>query len=393
VTAELVSDVPVGVLLSGGLDSSAITLAAAAAYPGTLKTFSVAFEDPSFDESAYARAVALRAGTDHHELTVSAADLLAIVPELGALVDEPLGDSSFVPTYLLCRFTREHVKVALGGDGGDELFAGYPTYQAHRLAEYYRRLVPGPLRRLAIPALVERLPTSFDNISLDFKLKRFVRGQTVPPGIRHHQWLGSFLPAQTRQLLQPDARLPDLNTYAVVLDHERRCRTREPLNRVLYDDVKLYLEGDILQKTDRASMACSLEVRVPLLNHSFVEWAATVPHDQKLHGLATKWLFRKALAPHLPPAITRRKKKGFNMPVAKWLAGPLRGLMEDTLGENQLRADGVFEPRYVRRLLDEHYAHRADHRKLLWTLLVYQLWYRQLQALPTLQPVTAARVG
>ncbi len=382
VAAELVSDVPVGVLLSGGLDSSAITVAAAEAYGGTLETFTATFEDASFDERRYARLVAQMAGTRHHELQVTSDDLLGIVPALGELMDEPLGDSSFVPTYLISKFARRHVKVALGGDGGDELFAGYPTYQAHRLIEYYEAIVPGFVRRTVVPGLVARAPTSFENVSLDFKLKRFFNARGAPAGVRHHQWLGSFTPAQKRELMQPWAYVEERDTFEVVSEHQRRCSARRPINQLLYLDTKMYLEGDILQKVDRASMACSLEVRVPLLNHRFVEWAMTVPYDLKLKGLTTKYLLRASLKKLLPASITKRRKKGFNMPVAKWLAGPLRDLVEDTLSAARLRDDGFFEPAAVRSLLDEHQARTADHRKLLWTLLAFQLWYRRLGETP-----------
>lgn len=394
VTRELLSDVPVGVLLSGGIDSSAVTIAAAETYPGILKSFSAVFADASFDESAYARIVARVAGTEHHEVGITSSDLLAMIPNLGRLIDEPLGDSSFVPTYLLCRYVSQHVKVVLAGDGGDELFAGYPTYQAHRLIEYYERLVPGPVRRSFVPRLIDHIPTSFDNISLDFKLKRFVSGRGLPLGVRHHQWLGSFTPLQLCDLLQPWARVDERDVFEVVYDHLKRCSAREPVNKLLYLDMKMYLEGDILAKVDRASMACSLEVRVPLLNHRFVEWAASVPHDLKLKGLTTKAIFRRSLRQMLPPSITERRKKGFNMPVAKWLAGPLRELVEDTLSATRLREDGLFNPKFVRRLLDEHYARRADHRKLLWTLLAFQLWYDQLRCasvVPVQEPAPQIR--
>jgi asparagine synthase (glutamine-hydrolysing) len=290
----------------------------------------------------------------------------------------------------LCKLVSQHVKVALGGDGGDELFAGYPTYQAHRLIEYYEMLVPEQIRRDVVPRLIGRLPTSFDNVSLDFKLKRLISGRGVPLGVRHHQWLASFTPAQKQQLLQPWAQVIESDTFDIVSDHEHACSAAHPINRLLYWDMKMYLEGDILQKVDRASMASSLEVRVPLLNHTFVEWATTVPPDLKLHGFTTKYLFRKSLQSILPPSITKRRKKGFNMPVAKWLAGPLRDLLEDALSERRLREDGFFEPKAVRMLLDEHYARRADHRKLLWTLLVFQLWYDQFMRSSAMDvPLTA----
>jgi asparagine synthase (glutamine-hydrolysing) len=382
VRKELLSDVPVGVFLSGGIDSSALVMAAAEAYPGTLKTFTAAFDDMSFDESHYARLVAQEAGTEHHEITLTADSLLDLVPRLGDLLDEPLGDSSFVPTYLLCQFAQQHAKVVLGGDGGDELFAGYSTYQAHRLIEYYERLVPGFLRQSIVPRLIERIPTSFENISLDFKLKRFISGRGLPLGVRHHQWLGSCTSAQKQELLQPWARVEERDTFEIVSGHQDRCSAEQAINRLLYWDMKMYLEGDILQKVDRASMASSLEVRVPLLNHTFVEWASSVPHNLKLRALTTKHLLRRSLRKTLPRAITGRPKKGFNMPVARLLVGPLRELVEDTLSEQRLRTDGFFDPRAVRRLLDEHYARRADHRKILWTLLVFQLWYDHLRRTP-----------
>jgi asparagine synthase (glutamine-hydrolysing) len=393
VRAELLSDVPVGVLLSGGIDSSAIALAAAANHPGRVKTFTAAFDDPSFDESRFARIVASQAGTEHHEFVVGAEDLLGIIPHLGQLLDEPLGDSSFVPTYLLCRLASQHVKVVLGGDGGDELFAGYPTYQAHRLIEYYERLVPGLVRQRLIPPLVERIPTSFDNISFDFKMKRFIAGRGVPLGVRHHQWLGSFNETQKQQILAPWAQVPERDTFELVSFHQRVNGAHQPVNNLLYWDMKMYLEGDILQKVDRASMANSLEVRVPLLNHIFVEWATTVPHDLKLKSLTTKYLFRKSLEAILPREITSRQKKGFNMPVAKWLAGPLRELTDETLSERRLRDDGLFDPRSIGRLLTEHYQRVADHRKVLWTILAFQLWWDTLRSATPVTGHAPARVG
>jgi len=289
-------------------------------------------------------------------------------------LDEPLGDSSIIPTYLLSNFTRQHVKVALGGDGGDELFAGYSTLQAHRLMEVYRRAVPKVLRRGLIPWVVDKLPVSFDNISFDFKVRRFIAGQWAPPVERHHIWIGSFTGEQRRLLLSGPERNSRGDTEQVFGNHLRACDAHELMNRILYCDIKLYLEGDILPKVDRASMANSLEVRVPLLNQTVMEFADTVPHAWKLRGLTTKYLLRRAAKDRLPASILKRGKKGFNMPVAKWLCGPLRALASDMLNEERLKREGLFNPAYVKSLMDDHLARRSDNRKLLWTLLVFELW-------------------
>jgi asparagine synthase (glutamine-hydrolysing) len=374
---EMISDVPIGVLLSGGIDSSAVAALMAEAAPENVKSFSIAFDDPSFDESHHARQVVRYLGTEHHELTLTPKTMLDLVPRIAEFLDEPLGDSSIIPTFLLSQIARQYVKVALGGDGGDELFAGYSTLQAHRLVEYYERLLPGVVRYHLVPWVVDRLPVSFDNISFDFKARRFIAGRGVSLMERHHLWLGSFTPTQKRQLLQPWAQVQEKDTYHVAFDHLHACQAREPLNQLLYCDMKLYLDGDILPKVDRASMANSLEVRVPLLNHTLVEYVAGLPHDLKLHRLTTKYILRRALRGRLPDAILRRGKKGFNMPVAKWLTGPLYPLAEEMFSEERLEREGFFEPTYVRGLLEDHLAGWHDHRKLLWTLLVFQLWYER----------------
>ncbi|MEA5468996.1 asparagine synthase (glutamine-hydrolyzing) [Spirulina sp. 06S082] len=375
VRKEMVSDVPVGVLLSGGLDSSAIAAMMSEIAPGNVKSFSIRFDDPSFDESSYARKVAHHLQTEHYELTLTPKLTLDLVPQLAQFLDEPLGDSSIIPTFLLSQFTRHHVKVALGGDGGDELFAGYSTLQAHRLVEYYERLLPGFVRHRIIPWFVDRLPVSFDNISFDFKLRRFIAGRGIPIIMRHHQWLGSFTVDQKRQLLEPWTQLQEKDTYQVAFDHQQQSQAQEALNQLLYCDLKLYLEGNILAKVDRASMANSLEVRVPLLNHTLVEYAAQMPHSLKLRGLTTKYILRRAMRNHLPKEIMQRGKKGFNMPVAKWFTGELRPLVEDMLSRERLQREGFFNADFVQQLLKEHMTGKADRRKLLWTLLVFELWY------------------
>lgn len=375
VEMEMIADVPVGVLLSGGIDSSLVAAMMTRAAPGLVQSFTIAMDDPSFDESDYADLVARHVGTQHHVKPITAADLLNLVPTVTAFMDEPLADSSIIPTTILSRFAREHVKLVLGGDGGDEMFAGYSTLQAHRLMACYDRLVPRFLQQGFARPLIDRLPTSFNNISLDFKIKRFVGGSGLPAMIRHQQWLGSFTTGEKHRILVPDLRKTEADTYSLVEQQMSRCRADQLLNRILYQDMKLYMEGDILVKTDRASMSASLEVRVPFLNQTLLDFAAELPHSRKLRGLTTKHLLRKTAADLLPQRIVKRGKKGFNIPVAKWIAGPLLGLTRDMLHPDRLRREGFFVPETVQALLDDHLAHRYDARKLLWTLLTFEMWY------------------
>ncbi len=374
VEMEMISDVPIGVLLSGGIDSSAVAAMMAQIAPGNVSSFSITFDDPSFDESSYARLVADHLGTQHYEHRLTPREMLDLIPHIVDFMDEPLADSSLVPTTLLARFVREHVKVALGGDGGDELFAGYSTLQAHRLVRIYKRAVPEPLRRSIAPAIASALPTSFANISLDFKIKRFVGGDVFPLAVRHHRWLGSFTTEEKHALLLPELRRSEEETYAVATAHVARCQARHFLNRALYLDMKMYMEGDILPKADRASMSASLEVRVPMLNHRLLTFCAALPHRYKLNGLQTKYILRRALRGLVPNRILRRGKKGFNMPVARWLTGELREFAHDMLAPEKLHREGFFEPEAVQCILADHMAHRRDARKHLWTLLTFELW-------------------
>lgn len=380
VAQELVSDVPVGVLLSGGLDSSTVAALMTKHYPGRIKSFSIGFQEPSFDESHHARQVAEHLGTEHHELILTSQMVADTVPNITDFLDEPFGDSSLIPTYLLSRFAQQQVKVVLGGDGSDELFGGYPTLVAHRLINYYERLVPHSLRAYAIPRLIQRLPTSFNNISFDFKVRRMLAGRGVPIQARHHRWLGSFVSEQKESLLQEWLKPVLRNTYTAAYQHARECDARLPLNQILYNDLKLYLEGDILFKVDRASMAASLEVRVPFLNRDVVRFASELPLELKLHRFTGKFLLKKSVRRLLPKDIINRPKKGFNMPVARWLTTELRELTLDMLSEQRIRDQGYFNYPYVRRLLDEHFARQQDHRKVLWTLLIFQLWHERYLA-------------
>ena len=316
VRQELVSDVPVGVLLSGGIDSSTIAAMMVKAYPGTVDSFSIGFEEASFDESRYARMVAEQLGTRHNELVLTSKMVAQMVPTITDFLDEPFGDSSLIPTYFLSLFARGYVKVVLGGDGGDELFAGYSTLVAHRLIEYYERVVPWGVRAYLAPRLLDWMPVSFSNISLDFRIRRLLSGRGVPLLVRHHRWLGSFVDEEKASLLQDWIKPVLRDTYVQAYAHGRECDARMPLNRVLYDDIKMYLEGDILYKVDRASMAASLEVRVPFLNRDVVAFATELPLELKLHRLTTKYLLKRSVQQLLPKEIIQRPKKGFNMPVA-----------------------------------------------------------------------------
>jgi asparagine synthase (glutamine-hydrolysing) len=375
VRQHLVSDVPLGVFLSGGIDSSTVAAFAARHAPGRLKTFSIGFEDRSFDESTHARRVAQALDTDHHEEILSPRAALDLVGRLPDLLDEPLGDASLLPTYLLARFTRRAVTVALSGDGGDELFAGYPTYQAHRLAATFERL-PRWVRRRVVRPLVERLPVSLDNLSLDFKLKRFVAGLEYPDAERHAVWMGSFTPAEQRELFTADAlaRMEAPPSYDAFHDMLAHAASAEGLERMLYLDLKGYLGEGVLTKVDRASMACSLEVRVPLLDRRVVELAASLPMRLKLRGLTTKWALKRAVRGMLPEDILARPKKGFGVPLARWFREELRPLLREACAPDLIRRAGLFRPEVVARLLAEHDAGRRDHRKKLYTLLAFQLW-------------------
>jgi asparagine synthase (glutamine-hydrolysing) len=372
VRLRLVSDVPLGVFLSGGIDSSSVVaLMAELVPPEQIKTFSIGFAERSFDESGYARAVAEHFGTEHHERILRPETLLDVLPEVGAFLDEPFGDASIIPTYLLSKFTREFVTVALGGDGGDEFFAGYPTFQAHSLARWYR--LPRVMHERMVVPLAERWPVSTDNLSLDFKLKRFLRGIPYRPAIRNQVWLGSFNPAEQRLLLNEAA--PAGDCYEDIAAAEEQCDSQDYLERLIYLYGKLYLADDILFKVDRASMACSLEVRAPFLDYRLIEFVNSIPAGLKLKGWQTKYILKEAMRPHLPPAIVGRAKKGFAIPVAQWLKTEMKGLALELFSRQRLEGQGIFRYSVVARLLDEHFRGIKDNRKQLWTLLMFQVWY------------------
>src|SRR4030095_16978007 len=297
-------------------------------------------------------------------------------------MDEPFSDPSLVPTYLLSRFTRKHVTVALGGDGGDELFAGYEMYAGHRWAEIYKR-VPALVRTGLVEPLVRLLPVKTKNLSLDFKASRFVAGSKYDPVARHHVWFGSFTPHEQSELLTAEV-LNETNgdIYAQARQLAEECDHTDLITRMQSVDTRLYLAEDILTKVDRASMAVSLEVRAPFLDRRVAEFAASLPSNYKLRGRKTKYILKKAVDEVLPPFVTRRSKKGFGVPVAEWLKGKLRPLARDLLSPERVRRAGVFNPDYVERLQNEHERGVANHRKLLWTLLMFELWHESFVETP-----------
>jgi asparagine synthase (glutamine-hydrolysing) len=377
VRQRLVADVPLGVLLSGGVDSSAIAALACEVGTNQIKTFSIGFEEKSFDESSHARTVANHLGTEHHEKRFTESEMLDVIAEIPRLLDEPLGDASLIPTYLLSQFARSEVTVALGGDGGDELFAGYPTYSAHQLAGTYN-LLPRSLRKSVIERGIATLPVSIENLSFDYKARRFIKGAGLPAGMRHTLWMGSFDPEQQAELLHPDllAAAPDEEVYEEVLkfDRPREANGESLVESMMRLDATHYLSECVLVKVDRASMAASLEVRAPFLDHTFVEHVSRLPISLKLRGMTTKYVLRRAMKDRLPARITARGKKGFGIPVAKWIKGELAPLVNDVLSDARLYRQGIFNPNYVRQLIEEHNRGEVDNRKLIWTLLMFEMF-------------------
>jgi asparagine synthase (glutamine-hydrolysing) len=383
VAKRLVADVPVGVFLSGGVDSSAIAaLAARHAHP--LRTFSIGFEEASFDESRWARLAADHVHSDHHEQRLSGRACLDLVPDAVEVLDEPFADPSILPTLLLSRFVRRHVTVALAGDGGDELFAGYDTFLAHGPAALAARL---PRRALAAVGLAAGLlPASSRNMSLDFRVKQFLRGLDGDPSLRHQAWIGSFTPPEIARLVTPDVRplaVPEV-AWAEVLEDARRARAAGvapgSVDEALRFFLGRYLADDILVKADRASMAASLEVRAPFLDTDVVEYALRLPASYKLGPLRTKRILKAALRGLVPEGILRRPKKGFGIPVAAWIRGPLRPMFEDLFSPASLARAAVLDPREARALLDRHLAGGVDLRKPLWTIASFLLWQRRWAA-------------
>ncbi len=372
---RLVSDVPVGVFLSGGIDSGAVAAAAVAVAPECrLQTFSMGFDEASYSEERFARAVAEHLGTEHHQFTFTASAAAALLSRLGSLLDEPLADPAFLPTLHLARQTRATVTVALGGDGGDELLCGYPTFLALAPMAAINRL-PAPVLRAAT-GVVGTLPSGTRYGSPSFLLKQFFRGAVHPPDVAAQIMMGGLTPPEQRDLLSPGVRtvVADFDAYGDLAEIMADAPVDDPVDRLIYHHCKLYLAGQTLVKMDRATMACGVEARAPFLDPELVALVCAMPPSLKLRRWKTKYVLKRALAGRLPDAILERRKQGFGVPIAQWLRGPLRPVLEQTLHPDRLRRVGLFAPQAVTRLVADHLAGRSDHRKVLWQLLVFELW-------------------
>lgn len=386
VRRRLVSDVPLGVFLSGGIDSSIVAGLMARESASPVMSFSIGFEEASYDESRYARLAAAAFGTDHHERILSASECADELPGIVSRMDVPMADASCAPTWLLSGVAREHVTVALGGDGADELWAGYEHYIGFKIAQWYNAL-PGWLRLGVIEPLLRHLPASSGYINPRLACETFLRGAAAPDWLRVQTLLTALGPDLQKLALAPgwlerhggDKALEPEALFAPTraqYEHWLPKDAAPPLARAFHVYVRQFMLDDILVKVDRCSMLHSLEVRAPFLDREVAEFAARLPVNLRLHGFRRKYLLKKAFAGLLPPEILHRNKRGFQIPVAEWLRGKLRPLVEDLLGEQALAAQGIFDPKYVRRMIDAHCQGKADLRKPLWTLMVLQLWLR-----------------
>ena len=372
VDIRLVSEVPLGAFLSGGVDSSAVVAAMAQLQSDPVNTCAIGFDVPQFNETDFARQVADRYGTNHLERVV-ASDDFDLLDTLAALYDEPYADSSAIPTYRVCQLARERVTVALSGDGGDEHFAGYRRYRWHMNEERMRNLLPLGIRRPVFGTL-GRLYPKLDWAPRVFRAKTTFEsiGRNAVEAYLHSVSLTSDT---QRNLMFSDAMQRELQGYRAVETFEhyaRRCPADDPLSLIQYLDMKTYLVGDILTKVDRASMAHSLEVRVPLLDHKFIEWVSGLPVNMKLRGQEGKYILKKALEPHLPHDVLYRPKMGFGVPLGKWFRGPLKKRIRESLLEGNLAQSGMFCQSYLEQLVNDHQSGLREYSAPLWALMMFQ---------------------
>lgn len=376
VKRQLVADVPVGVLLSGGLDSSTLVALMARHTSEPIHTYSVGFEDASFNELPYARIVSRTFGTVHREVVVTPQVVRDLLPKYLDYIDEPYADGSAIPTYCVCELAKDDVVVVLSGEGGDEAFAGYETYAAYKVSRWFQR-VPRWVRTGLIAPVVNLLPVSHKKLSLEFKMKRFLGGQDLSPAQAHLWWRIVLTEAQKLELYTPEVR-EQLAAQAPVRHFEQafgRTGTREVLNRLLYVDASVFLPDDLMIKNDRMSMAHSLEARVPMTDPELTEYLSRVPARLKLPRLRKKHLLRRAMEGVLPPAILNKRKVGLEMPYSRWFKHELKDMLLSYCEPDRVAATGLFRPQAVTALIDEHMAGYRDHGRALWGLLNYMIWH------------------
>jgi asparagine synthase (glutamine-hydrolysing) len=367
VRRQLVSDVPLGAFLSGGVDSSLVVSAM-----GSAKTFSIGFDDPSYNELPFSKEVANHLGTQH-ETRVIKPYVADIFDDLMHYMDDPIGDFSIFPTYLVSKLARESVTVCLSGDGGDELFGGYETYVAQQMAERYAK-IPNMLRSI-IGSIAHTLPPTSRKKGLTNKIKRFVEGNDYPDSIGHARWRIFLSDILKSSLFTPEfARQLDRPAAQHILDLSSRAGELTATSRGLYIDAKSYLPDNCLVKVDRMSMAVSLEVRVPLLDVGLVELAFSMPDSLKVNRGQTKYLLKKLAAKTIPPNCVYRPKEGFSIPIKNWLGGQFRPILERYTDSTLLRSDGIFEPSAVSTLKSQHLEGKANHSHILWSLIVFHAW-------------------
>ena len=372
---QLISDVPIGIFLSGGIDSSVLTAFAHKDIPH-IETFSVGFNEKSFDETKHSRKVAEIFNTRHNHYTFDLGALNNIFSEAINVLDEPLGDASFFPTFFLARQARQKVVVALSGEGGDEIFGGYPTYLAHRFADLYQR-IPGVIKNKVVSRIINALPVSLDNLSLDFVAKRFIQWAHLSLLARHYSWMGSFSPDEKKYLysryLQEMLKTQE-SRDAATASLDSFVRGSDSINRLLYLDMMTYLQDDLLVKADRASAANAMEIRVPYLDNELVQFMLTVPSRYKVTRFNTKYLFKQGFRDILPSQIINRPKKGFGIPLGYWINDGFREQILERLCGKQIQREGLFNKDYVDTLVKQHLTRKVDNRKKIWTLFMFQAW-------------------
>jgi asparagine synthase (glutamine-hydrolysing) len=378
VRRQLASDVPLGAFLSGGIDSSILVAAMSEVSPSPPLTFSIGFGDPTYSELRHARAVAAHCGTRHHE-EILTPDFLSVLPEVISQLDQPIADFSVFPTLLVSRMARRRVTVALGGDGGDELFGGYDTYRADRLSARLLDWQPARLRAAA-DWLARGLPLGQGKRGLANQLRRFLEGARLPSAWQHLRWMVFLHDEQRARLYTPEFRAQVAGATQGLVRAVLEEGGNDRLAAQMRCDLKLYLPEDILAKVDAMSMATSLEARVPYLDNEVVDLALTIPSHLKVRGGVRKWILKRAFAGSLPPAVLGRGKEGFSMPMKQWLTHEWNGLMHELLSPGSLAGEGLFDARYVGRLMREHESGAHNHSHLLWALMVFQLWRERFKA-------------